>query len=161
MCRPSTGEGPHTPLLRGATGRLWQIQVQRSRIVTLKPARAWCSRAPLDGAAGTEQTACDRPAGATEIGRSDWEPWVHSQGSLLSGERSVTAGATVDGTRTGAVVESSVELTPSPHGSFLRHYHGPVFPHAARVGLDQFLRVRLMLAIDFCVVSGLLLPGLW
>ena len=23
--------------------------------------RAWCSRAPLDGAAGTEQTACDRP----------------------------------------------------------------------------------------------------
>src|ERR1700730_15749622 len=52
--------------------------------------------------AGTEQTACDRPAGATEIGRSDWEPWVHSQGSLLSGERSVTAGATVDGSRTGA-----------------------------------------------------------
>ena len=120
-------------MLRGATGRLWQIQVQRSRIVTLKPARAWCSSAPLDGASGTEQTACDRPAGATEIGRSDWEPWVHSQGSLLfSGERPATAGATVDGTRTGAVVESSVELTPSPHGSFLRHYHGPVFPHAAR-----------------------------
>jgi hypothetical protein len=120
-------------LLRGATGRLWQIQVQRSRIVTLKPARAWCSSAPLDGASATEQTACDRPAGATEIGRSDWEPWVHSQGSLLfSGERPATAGATVDGTRTGAVVESSVELTPSPHGSFLRHYHGPVFPHAAR-----------------------------
>ena len=52
--------------------------------------------------------------------------------AVKAGERPATAGATVDGTRTGAVVESSVELTPSPHGSFLRHYHGPVFPHAAR-----------------------------
>ena len=143
-------------MLRGATGRLWRIQVQRSRVVTLKPARAWCSRAPLDGAAGTEQTACDRPAGATEIGRSDWEPWVHSQGSLLSGERPVTAGATVDGTRTGAVVESSVELTPSPHGSFLRHYHGPVFPHAARSRRNVSLRTterrpaKIVLGATFC-----------
>jgi hypothetical protein len=78
----------------------------------------------------------------TEIGRSDWEPWVHSQGSLsfLSGERPVTAGATVDGTRTGAVVESSVELTPSPHGSFLRHYHSQfaaVIPNSRRNKLAQ------------------------
>jgi hypothetical protein len=118
------------------------IQVQRSRIVTLKPARAWCSRAPLDGAAGTEQTACDRPAGATDIRRSDWEPWVHSQGSLLfSGERPVTAAATVDGTRRGAVVESSVELTPSPHGSLSSPLpRSCVSSCRAVVWLDQFLR---------------------
>jgi hypothetical protein len=50
----------------------------------------------------------------------------------------------------GAVVESSVELTPSPHGSFLRHYHDPcVSSCRALVWLDQFLRARLMLATNY------------
>ena len=76
--------------------------------------------------------------------------------SFLSGERPVTAGATVDGTRTGAVVESSVELTPSPHGSFLRHYNGPVFPHAARSRRNVSLRTterrpaKIVLGATFC-----------
>jgi len=40
----------------------------------------------------------------------------------------------------GAVVESSVELTPSPHGSFLRHYHSQfaaVIPNSRRNKLAQ------------------------
>ena len=90
---------------------------------------------------------------AVELGALGPQPGLSS---FLSGERPVTAGATVDGTRTGAVVESSVELTPSPHGSFLRHYNGPVFPHAARSRRNVSLRTterrpaKIVLGATFC-----------
>jgi hypothetical protein len=108
----------------------------------IKLLRLWLSPGVKRPNMSTEQTACDRPAGATDIRRSDWEPWVHSQGSLLfSGERPVTAAATVDGTRRGAVVESSVELTPSPHGSLSSPLpRSCVSSCRAVVWLDQFLR---------------------
>src|SRR3981081_3678553 len=48
-------------------------------------------RSPVPGSPRRERTPRRRPAGAPDIGRPDWEPWVHSQGSLLfSGERPVT-----------------------------------------------------------------------
>jgi hypothetical protein len=133
-CRMHGGMSPGAPNRRWtATKAMTEDYIDVYGGYAIKLLRLWLSPGVKRPNMSTEQTACDRPAGATDIRRSDWEPWVHSQGSLLfSGERPVTAAATVDGTRRGAVVESSVELTPSPHANYLRHYHGPVFPHAAR-----------------------------